>query len=624
MNKTLLSKCVAVAALLSGGTTAMATTTPNASVLETQSGANEEYYYYYNVGQGKFLTAGGAWDSQAVLGETSTVYFTPVDISYDAVTVNGTSYQPYAVWGAKALFTTNSDSKIGSGVNAVFTDGSGKGDAEYWAFQEVDVTNHYYAIIANQALLEGSVYYLGYDATTNSEYPGVYWTATNISDNEKWILVSKTDYEAFVGQSASKTYTADVFCTLAANGSNIGALNGTTFETGASTASNFILFQKEASSQYYYVYDPATGYFLTDAEGTASLTASAIDITAFTVTITETSTTSDIYALPTGLYNIYNYGRWKYVQEDVDDNGCITTAGSDASTPGTFIIYPDPNNSGKYYIYATTLKKFISQPESTENNGYWTYSETPASVTITNGISQGISSEWYPIAPMYRIGDDSAPLANDFSGTMQTWTSTDDKNCHWRFDRIEGTATMPVSISAESGIETFCCPFALDFSSTASIKAYTAAFDGSAINTTNVEQVPAQTGIIIYSESGATSEDVPLAASADALSGNELTGVLESTTVTYDESAGNHYYTLYNAAFYKANNTTVAAGKAYMASATVASSNAKIQINIGDKATGISQVNAATANSAAYNLAGQKVNGTYKGIVIKNGKKYNK
>lgn len=38
--------------------------------------------------------------------------------------------------------------------------------------------------------------------------------------------------------------------------------------------------------------------------------------------------------------------------------------------------------------------------------------------------------------------------------------------------------------------------------------------------------------------------------------------------------------------------------------------------------TGISNITVTTADNApAYNLAGQKVNGSYKGIVIKNGKK---
>jgi len=44
----------------------------------------------------------------------------------------------------------------------------------------------------------------------------------------------------------------------------------------------------------------------------------------------------------------------------------------------------------------------------------------------------------------------------------------------------------------------------------------------------------------------------------------------------------------------------------------------------GKNTTGISQIESAqkTLNSAVYNVAGQRVNNSYKGLVIKNGKKY--
>ena len=45
---------------------------------------------------------------------------------------------------------------------------------------------------------------------------------------------------------------------------------------------------------------------------------------------------------------------------------------------------------------------------------------------------------------------------------------------------------------------------------------------------------------------------------------------------------------------------------------------------VGGSATGLSQINAAveTQNGATYNLAGQQVSKSYKGIVVKNGKKF--
>lgn len=50
---------------------------------------------------------------------------------------------------------------------------------------------------------------------------------------------------------------------------------------------------------------------------------------------------------------------------------------------------------------------------------------------------------------------------------------------------------------------------------------------------------------------------------------------------------------------------------------------AKYSICFGDEATGIHTIEAASAaNAAMYNLAGQRVDKAYKGIVIVNGKKY--
>ena len=50
---------------------------------------------------------------------------------------------------------------------------------------------------------------------------------------------------------------------------------------------------------------------------------------------------------------------------------------------------------------------------------------------------------------------------------------------------------------------------------------------------------------------------------------------------------------------------------------------AKYSICFGDEATGIHTIEAApAANAAMYNLAGQRVDKAYKGIVIVNGKKY--
>ena len=71
-----------------------------------------------------------------------------------------------------------------------------------------------------------------------------------------------------------------------------------------------------------------------------------------------------------------------------------------------------------------------------------------------------------------------------------------------------------------------------------------------------------------------------------------------------------------------ANGAKISPFRAYFTGLDAAEGEAKLNF-IGGEATGINGINAAeAADGAIYNLAGQKVNAAYKGIVIKNGKKF--
>ncbi len=76
-----------------------------------------------------------------------------------------------------------------------------------------------------------------------------------------------------------------------------------------------------------------------------------------------------------------------------------------------------------------------------------------------------------------------------------------------------------------------------------------------------------------------------------------------------------------NASIVKANGTKISPFRAYF---TGIPEGVPAKLNFDDEeTTGITNVNAAESNDGTlYNLAGQKVNAAYKGIVIKNGKKY--
>ncbi len=175
-----------------------------------------------------------------------------------------------------------------------------------------------------------------------------------------------------------------------------------------------------------------------------------------------------------------------------------------------------------------------------------------------------------------------------------------------------GEAAETITIGA-TGYATYVTPCALDFTDNA-IEAYAISelTSGSA-KLTKLTQVPAGEAIVVKGTTGT----VPVIASAASIT-NWLTS--SATDVTAD---GTQYILAQvggKVGFAKAAaGTTIAAGKGFF----VASSGIKsfsIEIEEEDVPLAIQSVST-TSSNAAYNLAGQRVAPTQKGIVIINGKK---
>ena len=103
----------------------------------------------------------------------------------------------------------------------------------------------------------------------------------------------------------------------------------------------------------------------------------------------------------------------------------------------------------------------------------------------------------------------------------------------------------------------------------------------------------------------------------------------------YDFTNGNYIYRLTNNAstggfgFTYFTGSTMKTGQFFIESSTVPASGARLQTvwldengNVEGDATAIQKFETQTEDGAIYNLAGQKVSASYKGVVIKNGKKY--
>ena len=183
-----------------------------------------------------------------------------------------------------------------------------------------------------------------------------------------------------------------------------------------------------------------------------------------------------------------------------------------------------------------------------------------------------------------------------------------------------------VSVPVSNGYATYANhDYALDFSNVEGLKAYTATLkDANTVTFTPATKVPAGTGLLLK---GVTA-DVPAIASAAAIDDNVLYAPTEAVSgLNYEgETYYNYILTSKNGkvGFYKANNSSVAVGKAYIRVArSVPGSRDLTFIGFDDDntTTGIDNVITNLNDNNVFDLQGRRVNQPVKGLYIMNGKK---
>lgn len=181
-----------------------------------------------------------------------------------------------------------------------------------------------------------------------------------------------------------------------------------------------------------------------------------------------------------------------------------------------------------------------------------------------------------------------------------------------------GDITVPAAITAAGWATLYTnCP--LDFSGVEGLTAYTATLDGSTVTLTEVDDVPANTGVVL--KGAANTYEIPAIASSETAKGS-LEG--SATDINVEEDALNVYYVLAktgdeDARFAKVTTGTIAAGKAFL---KVAKNGARESYSIGGIApTAIESIQALQENGELFNLNGQRVAAPQKGLYIVNGKK---
>lgn len=180
---------------------------------------------------------------------------------------------------------------------------------------------------------------------------------------------------------------------------------------------------------------------------------------------------------------------------------------------------------------------------------------------------------------------------------------------------------MPFAVTADELTKTLGADEAIEYAGTSN----------TTINFTSVTTLEANKPYMVYfdeAKTDATTFSGKTIAPSESLTTTDATGNQYNFVGTYVQAetspieAGD--YVVVSGGIQKAKGgNTLKAFRAYFAAQTTAAKSLTFTID-GNVVTGVKAIELQNAvnNGAVYNLAGQRVSDSYKGVVIKNGKKY--
>lgn len=276
------------------------------------------------------------------------------------------------------------------------------------------------------------------------------------------------------------------------------------------------------------------------------------------------------------------------------------------STDGRFFMF-----DGAKYYYATSSSSISSSNTNVENDNYRLWDITIAAdgqavikAYDSSGTAAGSNSRLYYSGGTYK---------------RISYGPNDTTNKLYLYRKTTVQPTVSVTVS-ELGYSTFCCDKALDFSNS-SITAYTLTLNGTDIALTSITKVPANTGILLYKEGGATEDIEVCTDELEAIVGNALSAVSSTYTVGDDERI--YVLSAFDGvvAFYRAEaGLELPVGKAYI-TLPDDDTNAKCLSFSQLLPTALTTANTPVSQRPGYNIHGQRVNSCYRGIIITDGKK---
>ena len=313
---------------------------------------------------------------------------------------------------------------------------------------------------------------------------------------------------------------------------------------------------------------------------------------------------------------------------------------------------PDEKLSGKvvdgtwgdtYYVTLEAINDanlssgYVLKTQDGQYN-YWT-NNTANGVSVTSGKSTAAS---YPITVTFTSSSDvRLGLGGEASGSVFRYNTGSSgyfrfyknggQNAVYLYKRtvapsVYSLGTTETLTVTDAGYATYCTPSAVNLTGDEDVKAYKATVVDDEVTFTQVTGfIAAGTGLLLVTDGGGSSS-VATVGSGNDLSGNALVGVADEGQQVDGTDTNNSYYVLRNrngnVGFYKvtAPSYNLKKGTAYL---KVEGNGAKAFYGFDGMETSVNEeLSIQHSESApAYNLAGQRVDANFHGIVILNGKK---
>lgn len=266
---------------------------------------------------------------------------------------------------------------------------------------------------------------------------------------------------------------------------------------------------------------------------------------------------------------------------------------------------------------------FYKSGKKTKNNNYFKLGD---SVVTTNGFSN-YNGVW---SISVSATDNTVEITNQNGFTVyfnHTKGSTPliasysiFSSTNYSKVQLYKKVTVETLTTSAGGYATYSADYAVNYSDLG-LKAYTLTVDETKKTVTAKEftgVVPAGGAVLVKGTTSTAYTLTPATTEGDATFATDLkTGATKANGTQYG------FTTKFGTPAFAqvASGQDIPAKKGYIVLS--GASAAKYSICFGDEATGIQTIEAASAaNAAMYNLAGQRVDKAYKGIVIVNGKKY--